>query len=1811
MIAIENYQMLETISEHYGKSVYRCRERSSGETFILKVLKSDFAGYEEVMRFKQEFRMLKELSGKAQGVIKPIQLAEQNGYYFMVLEDIRGRSLKSIIDKERPDLATLLGLMVRLVDIIGGIHEQHVIHKDIKPSNIIWNPEEDKVQVIDFDLAVKLSKEKAEFQNSGVLEGSLMYISPEQTGRMNRSLDYRTDYYSLGVVLYELATGSRPFESEEMLEQIYSIIAKEPVPPIIATGGRISKALSDITMKLLEKSSEDRYRSTYGIKADLLKCLAGEEAFDVGAEDRQGMFQIPQTIYGREAELKALVDAFRRSVRGSPRIMLVSGDAGVGKTALVHELHKVISEEKGMFAEGKFDQYNRNIPYSAVIQAFRRLTGQLLDSLDAKYKLQIKQTLVQKLNGNGALITGLIPELAQWIGVQPEVEPLNPAEESNRFFMTFAHFIEGITGNERPLVLFLDDMQWADLSTLQLVQQLVLDHQLRKCFVVCSFRQEEISDGHPLFAVMTSIEPSREVGRITLNALTAADVEKLVADTLSMSPERVRELAAVLHQRTKGNAFFMNELFKDLYRNGYLFFNELEGSWLWQLDQLLRLPVNDNVVDFLMLKLNRMPEDVRRTLMLGASIGSLFDFNMLVRIGEEGPGSVARTLMTAVGEDLIVPADANYSMLPALLAEQEPASQQLHIRFRFQHDRIQQAFYQMLDQETGKKLHLMIGRLLLTHLSPPEIEDKLVDIAVHLNKGLAFISGPEETELVLQLNLKAARKAKAAFGYDSAFALLEAAMSLLAESSWLEAGPRNAEIHWLYAECAYLTHQLTAADQACAILLKHTTERMAVAQIYEMQANHYMYLGMMKESIRSGMLGLQALGMKIPDKPGKAAVLKEFLKVKAALRGRTLEDIYAKPEIMDPELKLTMRLLINFIPPTFISGETSLFGLIVLKKVGLTLKHGNSPESALAFIGYAMLLSGFGDLKGAFDYGRLGIRINNKYNDLQWKGASHVLYTLFCHTWTEPWNTLQDWYGTSIASSLRTGDLLYLAHSCFYVNLWNPGMDIATILQESNRTIAMIENTKYKEALATAQLARQQFLNLAGELADPLSFDSEHFSERAYLDQLEGAKYYSGIAIFYVYKIKILFTYERYGQALEYIDKAYPLIGTLAGSAFMEEFALYTFLNLAYAYKDLSAAGKVQAKSRMRKEMRRVSKWAAHSRANFGQHEWLMKAEWARISGKSKQAAEYYDLAIQTSEAGDFTRYKALTNELAAKFYYSSGLKEFAAYLLRQGLYYYSVWGAKGKIAHIHKQYPETVNKISSKDLMHGKSITDFTESIDLNSMIMASQAISKEIELDHLLEALMGIVIKNAGAQKGSILMCSSSNLLVQGEYRAEEDKITVVVHDDLLATELPEAILKDVEERRESLIYNDAYSETSFVNDPYIVKHRPKSMVCMPLINQNKTIAIIYLENNLMTGVFTEERMRIINLLSREMVFSLENASLYSDLERSEEKYRKLVNNLQDGIFIIQGEYCVYVNSALAQMIGYRSEEMLGEPFQKFLSPGDRTGLDHYYQRRVEGKKGPGEYEARLLHKDGIREVIVILKVALINYMNKSAVQGTVKDITERKLAEEELRRHKEHLEELVAERTRELELNNEELNKYIHLIETISITDELTGLYNRRHFNKVFREEVAKAGRGQECLTYIMLDIDHYKRYNDTYGHYEGDEVLRKLGERIQRAAAEAQGFVFRLGGEEFGIILTGLRPEQSGEYAEGIRSSIEALQIVHSNNPVHGVVTVSVGVAAVRVDDMREEDIYKLADEALYQSKKGGRNRVTVMERYSNR
>ncbi|WP_172193919.1 diguanylate cyclase [Saccharibacillus qingshengii] len=1805
MKTIDHFDIIETFSEYGRRAVYRAVHRESGEKIILKVLRAGAADAEEVLRFKKEYRLLNRLNEEIRGVVRPLRLEERGGLLLLEMEDIGGISLDRIGSEGSIDPQALLRTMIKFVDILGEVHTRGVIHKDIKPANLIWNRVTGELRLIDFGLSEEAAPGEEVSPHSAQPEGSLAYMSPEQTGRTNRGIDYRSDYYALGVTLYEMAAGLRPYREETAPEYLYSLMAKTPVSPHEAAPQRVSKALSGIIMKLMSKSPEDRYQTAYGIRSDLQRCLAGEEEFEPGARDTAALFCLPSSLYGRSGELRLAEEAFAASAGAAPRLVLVSGEAGAGKTSFVRELLPAVLRENGRFAEGKCDAYQRSVPHAAFVQALRGLIVQMASELDGVMPSdsETARSLRRELDGNGGLILRLIPELEAWIGSQPEPAELGPAEDTNRFFMTAAAFVRGLLDGGRPLLLFLDDMHRADPAEFELMERLLLDPQLRGLCVVCAYRADEIGENHAMMQAETRIRARRSVTKLRIGPLSKRELEALAADTLHTDVERVAPLAEWLRQQTRGNALFAREMLRELHRDGLLFFAPLQGRWEWDAWRAAQIEVGEDVLELLMERLRHLGPDTLGVLALGAVLGAGFTRERLAGIADGDADLIDRCLKEALSEELIV-ADCAGGIYGA--AELR-SSDQLQVRFRFRHDRIQQAAYELRTPEEIGRLHLRIGRMRMREMEeqPPGSEEQHLEAAAHLNEGRFWIETEEERLRLIRLNIRAAASAKSAYGYDTALRFTGTALELLGTDRWERQAGLAREVLVLHAECAYLCRRVEEADTACGELLVHARDSLEAAKLYEMQAAYYFYLGLMQESIRAGRQGLGRLDIRLPERAGMPSVLSELAAVKLKLAGTSIRRLESGAEMSDIRVKLAMRLLIGIFPPAFISGEQSLFGLIVLKKTALTLKYGIAPESALAFTGYALLLSGMGDIRGAYDFGSLALRINERFDDLQSRSAAQVLFTLFARVWKEPWHRLPEAFGEAIDSGVRSGNLLYLAHACFYIHLWHPDLDLNAQIEESGRYLALIQNTGHQEALATARLAQQQWLGLAGQLDDPLSFNGPDFNEEACLKQLEQADYQSGIAIYHLYKMKQRFTWGRYEEAAVSLERAEAVIGALAGSAFMEEFSLYAFLICAYAAPSTDAGVRRRRQARMRREFRRFVRWQSHNPANFDWHVRLLRAERARLAGRTEEARLLYDLASEEAERRAPIRYKALGFELAAAFHLDKQHADYGQYLFDKSVYYYAIWGAEGKVRQMNQRRLRLSPLRESERLRPG-TLTASSDSLDLDALLLASQAISKEIELDHLLQVLMEIVIKNADAQRGCILL-RQSPMMVEGRYVAEQDRISVTVRETTLYDRLPEKLLKSVEENRQTIIVDDASSDGRLSDDPYIRMNRPRSLVCMPLINQNKTVAVIYLENNLVAGAFTQERMKIINLLSRDMVFSLENASLYEELEQSEAKYRELVDNMQDGIFMIQSGRFVYVNNALADMVGYRTDEMLGARYDAFIHPRDTERVQQYYRNRIEGKEAPQEYESALLHRGGIRMIMAIHKVAGVSYRGQPAVQGTVKDITARKKAEQELKRHKDHLEEIVAERTEELERNNEELNRSLNLIEKLSVTDELTGLYNRRHFNIVFAESIVRANSGSKALAYLMLDIDYYKKYNDTYGHYEGDRVLRLLGEVLQGLSPEERHFAFRLGGEEFGVLLPGMEKEEAWAYAEKLRTGIEALEIAHVQNPQQGIVTASVGVVWGRGPGLDEEELYKLADEAMYVSKHGGRNRVTMIEK----
>ncbi|MEH2340789.1 MAG: serine/threonine-protein kinase PknK [Nostoc sp.] len=812
MITLPGIAIQNKIYESSNSLVYR-GIRDDGVEIIVKMLKLDYPSPQELTRYRQEYKITRSLN--LEGVVKAYSQHDYQRTLVILLEDFGGESLEQWMHK-RPDifcpmpLSTFLGVAIAISDILGRIHAANVIHKDINPGNIVLNPDTGVVKIIDFGIATQFNRTNPTFKSHYILEGTFAYLSPEQTGRMNRLLDYRTDFYSLGVTFYELLTGHLPFKTTDMLELVHCHIAKQPVPPD-EINTTIPKPVSDIILKLMAKNAEERYQSAWGIKADLEICaeqlaeIGQIDSIQLALQDVSEQFQIPQKLYGRNKEVAMLLAAFvrvacpednriacsesnrvvalpnnsettsQKEQAGNPKfqveMMLVSGYAGIGKSALVQEIYKPITQKRGYFTSGKFDQFQHNIPYSAIAQALQKLLQQLLGEPEEQLQ-QWRSRLLTALGNNGQLIVDVIPEVELIIGKQSPVPEVGATEAQNRFNRIFGQFIRVFCSTEHPLVIFFDDLQWADSATLRLIELIMLDEQTQSLFLIGAYRDHEVTSSHPLTVLLERLRKQGSVlQEINLAPLTLEPLSQLLAQTLHQNTDTVHSLAELVLRKTKGNPFFVNEFLRMLHRENLLTFDATRLSWQWNMGQIQAQNITDNVVELLLLKLQKLPEGTQQILRLAACVGAEFDLETLALVCKQSPQAISLDLLAAIQAELIQP----LSELDENLLVQE---------YKFLHDRVQQAAYALIDESQKQIIHLQIGRTLLEKTLPERQPDRLFEIVDHLNHGIELVTSRPERDEIAKLNLMAGQKAKGAIAYSTAQNYLATGRAWLTASSW-------------------------------------------------------------------------------------------------------------------------------------------------------------------------------------------------------------------------------------------------------------------------------------------------------------------------------------------------------------------------------------------------------------------------------------------------------------------------------------------------------------------------------------------------------------------------------------------------------------------------------------------------------------------------------------------------------------------------------------------------------------------------------------------------------------------------------------------------------------------------------------------------------------------------------------------------------------------------------------------------------------------------------------------------------------------
>lgn len=1659
MLVIAGYTILGQISAGERSLVLRARRESDGLAVVLKMPVSNALPLRETLRYQHEYRLLASLS-LSQVIRVHALLAHEDGF-ILVEEDFSACDLGQFLRDRALPAGEFFVLARQMAQGLAQVHRNNIIHKDLHLGNVLIDPVSGLVKLSDFGQSSLFESEMPEALGEGMIEGALAYMAPEQTGRTRHPVDYRCDLYALGVCFYRMLTGSLPFTSTDPLELIHSHIARQPVAPHTLVP-QVPQSLSQLVLKLLAKEPEQRYQSAQGVVHDLKVLQAawalGEvrEDFVPGQADISRRFQVARKLYGRAAQTAQLLSAFERVTTSTvPEMVLVAGYSGVGKTALVHEVHLELARRRGRFVRGKFDQYQRDIPFSALLAAF----GQLLQQILAESETQLaawRQALREALGNNARVITDVLPELGIVLGAQAALDALDtldelaPQETKNRFLLTFQRFVGVFARPEHPLVLFLDDLQWADVPSLHLLEQLCTGSKGLALLLLGAYRDNEVQAGHPLMEMLRHQNEAGGAGtlvtRIDLMPLGLPDIAQLLCDTLGRENAATHALAQLLLQKTGGNPFFLIQTLNALYRDGLFVARTDQPGWDWDLERMQSLQLCDNVVDLLVQRIVRLAARTQRLLQLAACIGNPFSLKVLATIDEKPETETGTDLWEALREGLIQPIQPTRS------------------EFRFLHDRVQQAAYSLIAPAELGALHLKTGRLLAAG-DPQALKDTgIFDVLAHFNQALDLITEAPERAFLADLNGRAGQRAKRATAYTAALRYFQIALALLPANSWEADYAQCLALHTEALSAAFFTGDYALMEVYGAAVLAHARSVVDRVSVYKARSDVFVSQKRNRDAIFTVLPILAELGVVFPQDPGNEDIEAALDHTASRLALVPTEQLLDLAPMDDASQRAALEILVAISAPCYQSFPV-LFPLVVCKQVNISLDSGNADISAFGYMTYAMILAGLlQDYDLAVRFGQMAIDLAKKRQARQIHSKIVFLFNNNIRHHKVPLaDTLADLL-ESARLNLELGDPEYacLTRLSYLQHLFYAGAPLDKVQTEMDFAAALMHSVKQEIALRFTNIHRQTVYRLAMPSDTPWVLHGDVFDASTAIPAHDTITLY----VLHSSKVMLEFMFHRYEEAAQ---SARSAIATLPAAIGLAGVPIVHFYHCLAQLAQLAMLPEAAAEQRQHVwdaidiSQNQLKLWAGHCKANF-QHKWhLVEAERQRCLGDPWQAVQQYEAAIATAKTHGFVHEQALACELATNFWLAQDKPLPARAYLVEAHRLYRRWGASAKVQHLEQMHPYLRTSTypiesSSQRLSH--------ERLDLLSVLKAAQAISSAIQLDELLRTMLRIVLENAGAEEGFLLLETAGDWGIAAWAQAVDQSMHFEKSALAGSPWVCEAMVRLVLRTRRELVLDDASQDAVFQNDPHVRSRGSKSVLCLPLMAQNRLSGVLYLENRLTAGAFATGYSQILKMLSAQAAIALENALLYQSLETK------------------------------------------------------------------------------------------------------------------------------------VQERTQELAQANAHLHR-------LSLTDALTGIANRRHFDEALQTEWRRAARSGQMLALAMIDVDWFKRYNDHYGHQGGDDCLKAVAQVLQSCSRRAADLAARYGGEEFAFIAPETERGAMQAVAEDIRRAVEEKAIAHSPSSF-GHVTVSIGVACMLpASHLEPGDLIQAADAALYQAKLAGRNQVVCV------
>ncbi|MBD2494524.1 trifunctional serine/threonine-protein kinase/ATP-binding protein/sensor histidine kinase [Nostoc sp. FACHB-280] len=1633
--------------------VYRAIRELDQLPVVIKLLTSEYPTFQELLKLRNQYTISKNLN--ITGIIQPLSLETYNNGYILVMADTGEISLRDYIQSNTLSLTEFLRIGIQLSVSLYELHQNRVIHKDIKPANILIHPQTKQVQLIDFSIASLLPKETSEIKNPNILEGTLAYISPEQTGRMNRGIDYRSDYYSLGVTFYELLTGELPFNSDDPMELVHCHLAKMPTG--IEYRAEIPLVLTEIVLKLMAKNAEDRYQSALGLKYDLELCLTQLQDtgkiryFKIGERDVYDRFLIPEKLYGREAEVSTLLQAFERVASGTSEMMLVAGFSGIGKTAVINEIHKPITRQKGYFIKGKFDQFNRNIPFSAFVQALRDLMGQLLSESDAKL-VKWQSRILEIVGENGQVLVEVIPELERLIGKQPPAPELSVTEAQNRFNVLFQKFIAIFTTSEHPLVMFLDDLQWADLASLQLIKLLMEDENY--LLLLGAYRDNEVSPAHPLMLMVEELKKAgKTVNTITLNPLAAQNVNRLIADTLRCPTEQSQPLTELIERKTRGNPFFITQFLKKLYEDGEITFNHQEGYWECDIIQIQALSLTDDVVEFVAQQLQKLPQETQNILQLAACIGNSFDLRTLAIVSQQSVTNVATALWKALQEGLILPTSQTYKLFQTENEAQTDSQKSIddnsvNLTYRFLHDRIQQAAYKLIAADQRQSTHLAIGKLLYANTPETQLDKHIFEIINHLNKGIDLITQPDEKLKLAQLNFMAGCKAKSAIAYNAAINYFNLGIDLLPADTWITNYELTLNLHHQRLEAACLSTDFDKLAVWGDIILQSATSLLDTIKVHETRMIALRSQSKFAEVVETALQVLKLLGVEFPEQPTMADISAAAEYTRQLWQERTPLSLLDLPVMNDPYQLAAMQIMTKLVSSVY-AAKPALLPLITFKQVQMSIQFGNSSIAIFSYADYGLILCGLmEDIHAGYEFGQLSLKLLEQYQITAFKSRAYFITNSFIHHWKEPLQNIMPSLLAGYQIGLETGDwecvalnLLVYANYCY----WS-GRELTELAEEMQLYRQVISQIKQEAQLKYYECCQQTILNLLGNGEVPYFLQGTVFDVSQVLPSLQVLSDRLGLFYVYMYQAFLCYLFGKDELALQQTALAEQYSDASSGSLTIVVWFFYDALIHLMQYETADTEQQSRIIEQVNSHQEKLQNWANLAPFNH-QHRWqLVAAEKLRVLGQNYDAMAHYDLAIAAAKTHGYLQEEALSNELAAKFYLNWGKEKVAAGYMQEAYYCYARWGSQAKTQDLENCYPQLLQPIlqqkvqslnvletlstqvnpqisihSSKEQTRSSS-SNINVALDFGAILKASQAISGTIQLDELLQKLTQIILQHSGGDRCALILPDS-----QGEWQVRA--IATLDNTELFCEplennpNLPVKFIQYVKNTQEIVVVNELQTDLPVI-DEYLLQRQPKSLLCLPILNQGNLIGILYLKNRSTSNVFTSDRVLILNFLCTQAAISLENARLYEDsqiyahqleeslekLRLSENRFQKLADNIPGLIYQIRiqadGSSSIsYVSSGCQTLYEVTAEDLMSGKYslRDFEHPDDQAEL---FRATMESGQNltTFRHEWRIITPNGNVKWVKAVSRPEISEDGEMVWDGIVIDISDRKRAEQE---------------------------------------------------------------------------------------------------------------------------------------------------------------------------------------------------------------